>query len=140
MEKAFKYNDILNMPRHISKTRPHMSNHDRAAQFMPFAALTGFGAMINEASRLTSEKHELTEEEARLLNERLRIIKSKIKLHPKISLTYFIPDKRKSGGSYETFTGNLRRIDEFNGELIFTDKTVILIDDILLIDFSEEDL
>lgn len=130
----FKYRDILDMPRHISKTRPRMQNSDRAAQFMPFAALTGFGAMINETSRLTSKKHELSEEELTLLNERLNLIIENIHSRPEIKAVYFIPDEKKAGGRYESFSGRVRRVDEFRKEIIFTDKTVIPIKDIMLIE------
>ncbi len=136
----FKYNDILNMPRHISETRPHMSNRDRAAQFMPFAALTGFGAMINETSRETSKKHELSEEELSLLNENLNLIIKNIKNRPEVRVCRFIPDEKKSGGRYENFSGSIRRVDEFKKEVIFTDKTVIPIEDILMIEIAEEQL
>ncbi len=140
-ETNFKYNDIINLPRHISKNRRHMSNHDRAAQFMPFAALTGFGAMINETSRLTSQKHELNGEELRLLNQHLNLIIENIREKPEISVTYFISDKRKSGGRYETFSGNVRRVDTFNKEIIFTNNFTIKIEDILMIETAQgEDL
>lgn len=134
----FKYGDILDLPRHTSTKRPHMSGHDRAAQFMPFAALTGFGAVINETSRLTSKKHELSEDELRLLNESLNLIIKNIKKRPEITLTRFIPDKTKPGGRYESFSGNVRRVDEFSRELIFTDKTVIPIEDVLIIETSDK--
>lgn len=136
----FKYNDILNMPRHISETRPHMSNRDRAAQFMPFAALTGFGVMINETSRETSKKHKLSEEELSLLNENLNLIIKNIKNRPEVRVCRFIPDEKKSGGRYENFSGSIRRVDEFKKEVIFTDKTVIPIEDILMIEIAEEQL
>ncbi len=105
---------------------------------MPFAALTGFGAVINETSRLTAEKHELSEDELRLLNESLNLIIKNIKKRPEITLTRFIPDKTKPGGSYESLTGNVRRVDEISREIIFTDKTVISIEDVLLIETSDE--
>lgn len=140
-ETNFKYNDIINLPRHISEKRQRMSNHDRAAQFMPFAALTGFGAMINETSRLTSEKHELNGEELRLLNQRLNLIIENIREKPEISVTYFINDKKKNGGRYETFSGSVRRVDTFNKEIIFTDNFTIKIEDILMIETVQgEDL
>ncbi|MCH5303756.1 MAG: YolD-like family protein [Ruminococcus sp.] len=135
-ETNFRYNDIINLPRHTSKTRPHMSGHDRAAQFMPFAALTGFGAIINETSRLTVKKHELSEEEFRLLNERLNSIIEHISEKPRVSVTYFTKDERKAGGRYETFSGNVRRVDTFTKELIFADKFKIQIEDILLIEIN----
>ncbi len=133
MEKTFKYNDILNLKRPAS-TRARMTKKDRAAQFMPFAALTGFGAVINETSRETSEKHALSEEELALLNENLNRIKDKVSDKPKVKVLFFIPDKRKKGGKYETYSGNVRRLDEFEKELVFTDKSKIKIEDIMLLE------
>ncbi len=127
------YNDIINLPPYVTK-HPHMSLYDRAAQFAPFAALTGFGALINETARLTDSKPELDEETARILNERLKIIEKNIKLKPEITATYFVPDKKKSGGSLKKYSGKIRRIDEFARELVFTDKSVLSIDEILFID------
>lgn len=115
-----------------------MSDRDRAAQFMPFAALTGFGAMINETTRETAKKHELSEEELSLLNENINQIIKNIKQRPAVKITRFIPDKKKSGGSYETLAGNVRRVDEFKKEIIFTDKTVIPVEDIMLIELNGE--
>lgn len=133
MDNAFKYNDILNLKRPDS-TRARMAKKDRAAQFMPFAALTGFGAVINETSRETSEKHILSEEELANLNENLNRIDDNISDKPKVKILYFIPDKKKQGGKYETYTGNVRRLDEFKKELVFTDKSKINIEDIMLLE------
>lgn len=127
------YNDIINLPPYVTK-HSHMSLYDRAAQFAPFAALTGFGALINETARLTDSKPELDEETARILNERLKIIEENIKLKPEITATYFVPDKKKSGGSLQKYSGKIRRVDEFARELVFTDKSVLSIDEILFID------
>ncbi|MBQ7504828.1 MAG: hypothetical protein IJT79_05870 [Ruminococcus sp.] len=126
------YNDIINLPAHDIK-KHHLSLYDRAAQFAPFAALTGFGAVINETSRLTDSKPELSEDTVRLLNERIHLLRESIKLKPEIELLYFVPDKKKSGGSIQKFQGKLRRIDEFNRELIFVNKTQIAIDDVIFI-------
>lgn len=126
------YSDIIDMPAHIIK-RPRMSLYDRAAQFAPFAALTGFGAVINETSRLTDKRPELDADTARLLNERIKIITENIRLKPEIEVMYFVPDKRKSGGSLQNFRGSVRRVDEFERELIFTDKSKIQMDDIFFI-------
>ena len=126
------YNDIINLPAHAVKRRC-MSLYDRAAQFAPFAALTGFGAVINETSRLTDSKPELSEDTARLLNERIRLLEENIKLKPDVEIVFFAPDKKKSGGSIQKFSGKLRRVDEFNRLLIFADKTHIAIDDVIFI-------
>lgn len=126
------YSDIINLPAHVTK-RHRLSLYDRAAQFAPFAALTGFGALINETSRLTDTKPELSEDTARLLNERIHLLEEHIKLKPEIELLFFVPDSRKPGGSIQKFTGKLRRIDELDRLLIFTDKTRIAIDDVIFI-------
>lgn len=127
-----KYNDIINLPAPVIN-RPRLSLHDRAAQFAPFAALTGFGAVINETARLTDKKPELDKEVLKLLNERVKIIEENTKQTPEIEVTFFVPDERKSGGSLEKFSGNIRRVDKFNRELIFTDKTRIPMDNVVLI-------
>ena len=126
------YSDIINLPAHVIK-RHRLSLYDRAAQFAPFAALTGFGALINETSRLTDTKPELSEDTARLLNKRIHFLRENIRLKPEIEVMFFVPDSRKSGGSIQKFTGKLRRIDEFNRQLIFVDKSQIQIDDVIFI-------
>lgn len=134
MNEKFKYEKIFNMERPVNDRRKHMTNKERAAQFMPFAALTGFGAVINETSRQTAQKHTLNDEEYELLNENLNRIIDKISEKPEVKVLYFVPDKTKQGGSYESFTGNVRRVDTFERVLIFTDKTIIKIQDIMLIE------
>lgn len=134
MNEKFKYEKIFNMERPVNDRRKHMTNKERAAQFMPFAALTGFGAVINETSRQTAQKHTLNDEEYELLNENLNRIIDKISEKPEVKVLYFVPDKTKQGGSYESFTGNVRRVDTFERVLIFTDKTIIKIEDIMLIE------
>ncbi|MBR2109449.1 MAG: hypothetical protein IJ932_05865 [Ruminococcus sp.] len=126
------YNDIINLPAHVTK-KHRLSLYDRAAQFAPFAALTGFGAVINETSRLTDTKPELNDDTARLLNERIHLLEENIKLKPEVELMYFVPDSKKSGGSIQKFQGRLRRVDEFDRLLIFTDKSRIAIDDVIFI-------
>ena len=133
-DKDFRYKDILYRERPVSPVRARMTDENRAAQFMPFAALTGFGAMINETSRLTTKKHQLYEDELTLLNENLNKIAENISSKPEVKLVYFIPDERKSGGKYVSFQGSVRRLDEFKKELIFTDKSVVKIEDVLLIE------
>ena len=128
-----EYKDIINLSAEVL-FRPRMSRYERAAQFAPFAALTGFGAVINETSRLTDKKPELDEDSARLLNERIKIIEKNIKLKPEIEIMFFMPDKKKEGGSIQKFRGKVRRADGFGRELIFTDKTKIPMDDIVFID------
>ena len=127
------YSDIINLSAE-KLFHPRMSRYDRAAQFAPFAALTGFGALINESSRLTDNKPELDSETERILNERVKIIEENIRLRPEIEIMFFVPDKRKEGGSIQKFRGRIRRTDRFERELIFTDKTKIQMDDIVFID------
>ncbi len=116
-----KYNDIINLPHHTSPTRTRMPARDRAAQFAPFAALTGYGDMVEEASRLTDSESELGEYDTELLDRKLRLLKENEASRPYISLTYFIPDERKSGGRYETLHSHLLRIDENTSTLILAD-------------------
>lgn len=119
------YSDILNHPHHRSLRHPHMSRRNRAAQFAPFAALTGYDAQVAEGARLTDERLELTEDEQALLDERMQLLNVLLPERPEVTVTYFVPDKRKDGGAYETFTGHVRRIDEFEGLMIFTEGTRI---------------
>ena len=100
--KNNSYDDIINLPHPVSKNHPQMPLRDRAAQFAPFAALTGHDAAIKETARLTDERLELSEEAIAQLNERINIIRNNIGIEQKISITYFIPDEKKAGGSYVT--------------------------------------
>lgn len=127
---SHKYDDIINLPHHVSKKHPQMSLHDRAAQFSPFAALTGHKAAINETARLTDEKQILSEDVIAKLNEQLNLIKENISSNPIVTITYFVPDDRKSGGAYISHTGVVKKIDEYNHTVILTDKTVIPIEQI----------
>ena len=106
------YEDIINLPHYEPKNHQRMSIKARAAQFAPFAALTGYGDMVRETARLTDVRIELDEEEKNMINNKLQIIQSKIKELPKASITYFMPDNRKFGGEYITTTGNIKKIDE----------------------------
>lgn len=126
-----KYDDIINMPRHISKKHPQMSLEARSAQFAPFAALTGFDEQIQETSRITNERKELNEEIKEILNVKLKKIQEKIKAKPGITVTYFIQDLRKNGGKYVTVTGKVRRIDENKQLIILEDKTEIPVEDVV---------
>ena len=125
-----KYEDIINLPHHVSATRPQMPMPDRAAQFSPFAALTGFDAAIRETGRLTDKKIELDEGAKAALDMKQAYLIEMIAEQPEISATYFLPDTRKSGGAYVTVTGNLKRFDEYERLLILTDGKKIPMDDI----------
>ena len=129
-----EYDDIINLPRPISKTHPPMPMMDRAAQFSPFAALTGYDAAIKETARLTDEKIELDEYAKDALNERLQILAERIKEHPEIAITYFQPDAKKNGGAYVTAIGAVKKIDEYERFVVMTDGTAIFIEDIIRID------
>ena len=126
-----KYDDIIHLPHHVYATRPHMPMIDRAAQFMPFRALTGYEDAVRETARLTDEKIELTEDEKAILDVRLQKLADEISSQPKVTLTYFRPDKKKAGGAYLTVTGQLKKIDDYEGALILMGGERILIEDIL---------
>lgn len=128
------YDDIIHLPRHVSSTHPHMSVIDRAAQFSPFAALTGYNAAIKETERQTDERVELDEYVKDSLKNRLQIIVDKIKEHPPIAVTYFQPDEKKDGGSYVTVAGRVKKIDLYTRILVMMDGKIIPIDDIIGID------
>lgn len=129
-----EYDDIINLPRYVSMKRPHMAPMNRAAQFSPFAALTGYDAAIQEAARLTDGRVELDEYSKDALRDRLQIIADRIAEHPEIEITYFQPDIMKNGGSYVTATGAAKKIDEYNRIVIMADGTTIPIDEIVAIE------
>ena len=132
-----RYDDIIHLSHHVSRKHRPMSRSDRAAQFGAFAALTGHGDAISETGRLTSKKMMISDEVISELNTKLCIINDNIDITPQITVTYFKPDEFKSGGEYVTYTGNIRRIDEVAGQLIFCDETLINIDVICDIVSSE---
>lgn len=125
-----KYDDIINHPRHQSKTRQHMSQRDRAAQFAPFAALTGYDDSVQEAARWTDEKIELGETQTENLNARLNFLAEHLAEAPEVTVTYFKPDAKKEGGAYLTVSGRIKKIDEYERRLVFTDKRAIPLGDI----------
>ena len=129
-----KYDDILNMPHHVSSARPHMSMHDRAAQFSPFAALTGYDDTVRETARLTDEKQELTADRISDLNQKIAFLKEHAEERPEITVEYFIPDDKKSGGEYVTISGKFRRIDEYNHNMVFASGEEIPLNDIFEIE------
>lgn len=125
------YSDIINHPHYVSKTRPQMSEIERAAQFSPFAALTGYDAAIKETGRLTDERIELGEETKALLDMKQQYLFDMISDQPEIAVTYFVPDGKKSGGEYITVTGNLKRIDEYERQMLFTNGKKIPMDEVV---------
>jgi len=128
------YDDIIHLPHHVSATRPQMSMVDRAAQFSPFAALTGYDAAVRETARLTEEWTELSEEEKTVLDGKLRWLQEHLTQNPEVSVIYFEPDKRKTGGAYVSETGVIKRIDEYEEKLIFQNGMTVEIKRIVEID------
>lgn len=126
-----QYEDIIYQPHHTSKKRPRMSLRDRAAQFSPFAALTGHGAAVQETARLTSQRIELEDSEKETINGKLQWISQNLKERVKVEITYFVPDSYKEGGSYENVAGVVKRFDEANGCLVMEDGTKIPLEEII---------
>ena len=126
-----KYDDIIHLPHHVSSTRAHMPMLDRAAQFMPFRALTGYEDAVHETARHTDEKIELTEDEKTVLDMKLQRLADDLANQPLVTLTWFQPDKRKAGGAYVTTTGQVKKIDDFEGALILLSGESIPVEDIL---------
>lgn len=132
------YDDIINLPRHESKTRRKMTNAERAAQFAPFAALTGYDGVVAEAYRITDGSIELSEDAVYELNIKLDKISKRIDEAPRVVITYFIKDLKKEGGAYVTVEDRVEKIDEYEGNLI-TQGGQIPIKDIISIDIYNED-
>lgn len=129
-----KYEDIINLPHHVSSKHPQMSLMDRAAQFSPFAALTGHDAAIKETARQTEEWVELDESRKELLDIRLRLIREHLFEKPEITFTYFKPDEKKSGGAYLTVTGKVKKIDEYGHRVLLEDGKDLLIENLFSIE------
>lgn len=128
------YDDIIQLPRHVSKTRPKMPVANRAAQFSPFAALTGFEAAVKETARLTDERVELDESVKYALSDKLQVIAERMKECSEIWVTYFQPDEKKAGGAYITVTCTVKKIDEYERVITMIDGTAVPIDEIINID------
>lgn len=121
--QAQDYEDILNLPHHSSASHPHMPIADRAAQFSPFAALTGYGEAIKETGRLTSERRELDEDAKSALDEQLQMLREQIPNSLRIVITYFQPDDRKAGGAYVTVEGRVKKLDVYGQAVVMQDGT-----------------
>lgn len=130
------YEDIIHLPHNVSSKRPQMSMLDRAAQFSPFAALTGYDDAIQETSRLTEQKIELDEETLEKLDERFQILQEHLGEQSEVQFTYFKPDERKEGGTYLNVSGVVRKIKLYEREILLQDGTIIPVDDILKMDSS----
>ena len=126
-----KYDDIINMPHHVSKKHPQMSLYARSAQFAPFAALTGYEEAVKETARQTSNKIELSDEMKSVLDSKLQIILEEVQSKPEVTITYFVSDSKKDGGAYITKFGIVRKIDMYNKYIFFEDNTEIPINDII---------
>ena len=129
-----KYKDIINLPHKQSSKRPHMSLLDRAAQFAPFAALTGYDDAIKETGRLTDERIEMSEENLAVLNTRYQILVDHLGEEPEVAITYFVPDIYKTGGSYITTTGVVKKLDTYERLITMVDGARILMDDVLTLE------
>lgn len=129
-----KYDKIMGLPHHVSKTRPQMPMSDRAAQFAPFAALTGYDAAIKETGRLTDERIELDVEALSALDMKYQLLMEALDEAPEVTITYFQPDERKAGGAYVTATGAVIKVDDFERLITMRDGTRIPTDDVLSID------
>ena len=124
------YDDLLPLPHHTSKTHPQMSRYDRAAQFSPFAALTGYEAVVKETARLTDERSILTEDEVAELDSRLRLV---LEIGAEATITWFRPDSKKDGGSYTSTTGYIKKADELKRIIIMQDGNEVPIDEIVAV-------
>lgn len=132
------YDDIINLEHPTSRKHKRMEIISRAAQFASFAALTGLDDEADETARLTEIRHELTDDEKNSLNMKIQILKSIIHKRPFIKVIHFVPDNKKSGGSYHTFSGNIRRIEDAERILIFENNKIIFIDDIISINLPND--
>lgn len=118
---SHRYDDIIHLPRHISTTHPQMSIANRAAQFAPFAALTGHEAAVKETARLTDHKAELDENAKAILDERLRMVQEMLAEQPEVTITYFQADEKKDGGQYIAVTGAVKKLDQYRQYILMSD-------------------
>ncbi len=131
------YSDIIDHPHHESTTRPHMSMHNRAAQFSPFAALVGYDAAVEEAERITDSQITLDEDAVTMLDEILSELISRESEHPEITVFYFIKDEKKAGGAYVEKTGQFKKADQYKRTIVFTDGSEIPVGDVVDIVLKE---
>ena len=125
-----RYDEIMGLPHHVSKTRPQMPLSDRAAQFAPFAALTGYDSAIKETGRLTDERIELDEEALTALNRKYQLLIEALDDTPEVTIIYFQPDERKAGGQYVSATGTVKKVDTFGRRILLQDGTRIPLDSV----------
>lgn len=129
------YSDIINLPHHVSRNHPQMPMEARAAQFAPFAALTGYGAVIHETARQTDKQVELEEYDNERLNRIFSELMDSLEEHPVVTVSYFKPDEHKAGGAYVTVTGQLKKIDTYEQLMVMEDGTAIQIGSIMDLQF-----
>lgn len=132
-----KYDRIIDKPHHVSKVHPQMTLLDRAAQFAPFAALTGYDDMVKEAARVVDARRNISEEQLEELNYKLQYILEHLSGEPYVLITFFVPDSKKDGGKYIDKEGYVKRYDEYKKELIFTDGTIIPLADVWSIESDD---
>ena len=132
-----RYDDIINLPHHVSPTRKRMSMHDRAAQFAPFAALVGYDDAVAETARITETRPELDEQEQQAINERLAYIADHIHEQPEVRIKYFVPDEHKSGGAIVEVSSKFKKISATDGTIVLTDGCKIRLSDITDLSFSD---
>ena len=125
-----RYDEIMELPHHVSKTRPQMPLSDRAAQFAPFAALTGYDSAIKETGRLTDERIELDEEALTALDRKYQLLMDALDDAPEVTIIYFRPDERKAGGQYVSATGTVKKVDTFGRRILLQDGTRIPLDSV----------
>ena len=125
-----RYDEIMGLPHHVSTTRPQMPMSDRAAQFAPFAALTGYDSAIKETGRLTDERIELDEEALTALDRKYQLLMDALADAPEVTITYFQPDERKAGGQYVSATGTVKKVDTFGRRILLQDGTRIPLDSV----------
>jgi hypothetical protein len=128
------YDDIIDLPRHVSSARPPMSRENRAAQFSPFAALTGHDAAVRETARLTEQKIELGDGAVAELDMKLNMLADMMDYRPEVAVTHFVPDEKKDGGAYVATTGAVKKIDDYERAIVLESGEKIGISDILEID------
>ena len=131
IDSSKEYGDIINLPHPESKKHKRMSMRDRAAQFSPFAALTGHDAAIKETARLTDGFVDLDESMKATLDEKLVLILEKLNEKPMVTITYFLKDEKKAGGSYEVAEGWIRKVDFYERVIEMGDRSKILLDHVV---------
>lgn len=130
-EDKNRYDEIIDLPHHVSSTRPRMSIADRAAQFAPFAALVGYDDAVQETARLTDERVELDENSKSVLDAKLRMIMELAGSAPDVRFTYFVPDEKKAGGAYVSVAGRIKKLDTYEQVIVLENGTRIPINQII---------